>query len=164
MMVHQWLLRWLAIGWVLVPAAASRVRLGACASGVVDTLAMAAFSSETSPKNASCCCGLSSCVSCMLAFSCPRLSRDIFQPPLSSSSARLTSWVLMDTLTVMPRSRWKRRRAGHNPAHSGRQDGAAGPARICGLGFRGVAPHRLEGWGGATHRPPDSRSARVSAA
>jgi hypothetical protein len=49
MMVHQWLLRLLAIGWVLVPAAVSRVRLGACASGVVDTLAMAAFSSETSP-------------------------------------------------------------------------------------------------------------------
>lgn len=58
MMVHQWWLRWLAIGWVLVPAAASRVRLGACASGVVDTLAMAAFSSETSPKSSSFCCGL----------------------------------------------------------------------------------------------------------
>jgi hypothetical protein len=105
MMVHQWWLRWLAIGWVLMPAAASRVWLGAGASGVVDTLAMAAFSSETSPKSASFCCGLSSCVSCMLAFSCPRLCRDSFQPPLSSSSARLTSWVLMDTLTVMPRSR-----------------------------------------------------------
>ena len=39
------------------------------------------FSSETSLKSASCCCGLSSCVSCMLAFSCPRLCRDIFQPP-----------------------------------------------------------------------------------
>ena len=94
--------------------------------GVVDTLAMAAFSSETSPKSASCCCGLSSCVSCMLAFSCPRLSRDIFQPPLSSSSARLTSGVLMDTLTVRPRSRWKRRRAGHDPAHSGRQERHSG--------------------------------------